>query len=102
MTSQPLTHSRARTALFWATLVISLAEAVLFVLLVRFFARPDQPGLPLPLTLLPIAALVALILDILCLVLGRRANRILGVLALLAVLAQVGFVAWVPGGLAQL
>ncbi len=57
MTSQPLTHSRARTTLFWGTLLVSLAEAVLFVLLV---------------------------------------------LALLAVLAQVGFVAWVLGGLAQL
>lgn len=101
MTSQPLTHSRARTALFWVTLGVAIGEAILAVIVANTFFVPDLGDSRLPLTLLPIIALVDFVLAIVCLVLGRKANRILGVLALLAVIAQVLIVVWVVVGLSQ-
>jgi hypothetical protein len=101
-TAQSTIPARGRTWLFWATLAVALGEAVLFVVVVQIFAHPTQPGIPAPIAVLPVAAVVAVVLDILCLILGRRANRILGAIALVVVLAQVIFVTWVVVSLAAL
>ena len=94
MTDVRQPHPRARAVLFWATLVIALVEAAVVVVIAHSFMVPTADDSIVPLEALPVFAALAVILDVVCIVVGRRANRVLGVIALLVVIAQVLFVLW--------
>jgi hypothetical protein len=94
-------NTRGRRWLFWTTLTIGLGQVLTFVLALRVFAFSGNSDSATVFALVPILAVADVILDVVCLVVGRRANRILGVVALVAVVAQVTLVALVLVGLSH-
>ena len=101
MTVQPESHRRARAWLFWVTLAIAVVEAAIAVMIANSFFAPSEDASVVPLWALPVVADLDVILDVVCLVIGRTANRVLGTIALVAVVAQVAYVVWVLIGLSH-
>jgi uncharacterized membrane protein len=101
MTIEPRKHVRARAWLFWATLAIAVGQAILAYIVSRMLFASIGNAFLVPVVLLLVFALIDVVLDIVCLIVGRRANRVLGALALAAVIAQVLVVVWVLTGLSQ-
>jgi hypothetical protein len=101
MTIEPRTHVRARAWLFWVTLAIAVGQAILAYIVSQMLFASIGNAFLVPVVLLLVFALIDVVLDIVCLIVGRRANRVLGALALAAVIAQVLVVVWVLTGLSQ-
>jgi hypothetical protein len=101
MTIEPRRHVRARAWLFWVTLAIAVGQAVLAYIVSQMLFASTWNGALVALVLLAVFAFIDVVLDVVCLIVGPRANRVLGALALAAVAAQVLVVVWVLTGLSQ-